>query len=68
MWVSCEVEAQLCWAIVDTGASWILIRSQLASAVANEMTEYDYDLLGPIRNKMPVRGLMRAEVTKGPYR
>ena len=68
MWVTCEVEDLLCWAIVGTGASTSLMSLQMASFVGKPVNPHPHRLLGPIGNVMPIDGKMLAEVTFGKYK
>ena len=67
MWVPVQVKNQLCWAIVDTGASRSLMSRSLASEIGNPILPYDHNLLGPIGNVIPIGGIMRADVKIGPH-
>ena len=67
MWVPVQVENQLCWAIVDTGASRSLMSRSLASEIGNPILPYDDNLFGPIGNVIPIDGIMRADVKIGPH-
>ena len=67
MWVPVQVENQLCWAIVDTGASRSLMSRSLASEIGNPILPYDHNLFGPKRNVIPIDGIMRADVKIGPH-
>ena len=67
MWVKCEVEDLLCWAIVETGASTSLISRHMASLVGKPVNPHPHFLLGPIGNVMPIDGEMLAEVTFGKH-
>ena len=67
MWVLVQVENQLCWAIVDTGASRSLMSRSLASEIGNPILTYDHNLFGPIGNVIPIDGIMRADVKIGPH-
>ena len=67
MWVPVQVENQLCWAIVDTGASRSLMSRRLASEIGNPILPYDHNLFGPIGNVIPIDGIMRADVKIGPH-
>ena len=74
MWVKCEVEDLLCWAIVRTGASTSLISRHMASLVGKPVNPHPHRLLGPIGNVMPIDGKMfidgkmLAEVTFGKHK
>ena len=59
------MENQLCWAIVDTGAS--RMSRSLASEIGNSILPYDHNLFGPIGNVIPIDGIMRADVNIGPH-
>ena len=67
MWVPVQVENQLCWAIVDTGASRSLMTRSLAAEIGNPILPYDHNLFGPIGNVIPIDGIMRADVKIGPH-
>ena len=67
MWVPVQVENQLCWVIVDTGASRNLMSRSFASEVGNPILPYDHNLFGPIGNVIPIDGIMRANVKIGPH-
>ena len=67
MWVPVQVENQLCWAIVDTGASRSLMSRSLASEIGNPILPYDHKLFGPIGNVIPIDGIMRADVKIDPH-
>ena len=67
MWVPVQLENQPCWAIVDTGASRSLMSRSLASEIGNPILPYDHDLYGPIGNAIPIDGIMRKDVKKGPH-
>ena len=67
MWVPVQVENQLCWAIVDTGASRSSMSRSLASEIGNPILPYDHNLFGPIGNVIPIDGIMRADVKIGPH-
>ena len=67
MWVPVQVKIQLCWAIVDTSASRILMSRRLASEIGNSILPYDHNLFGPIGNVIPVDGIMRADGKIGPH-
>ena len=67
MWVPVQVENQLCWAIVDTGASRRLMSRSLASEIGNHILPYDHNLFGPIGNVITTDGIMRADVKIGPH-
>ena len=68
MWVKCQVEDLLCWAIVDTGASTSLISRHMASLVGKPVNPHPHRLSGPIGNVMPIDGKMLAEVTFGKHK
>ena len=68
MWVKCEVEYLLCWAIVDTGASTSLISRHVASLVGKPVNPHQHRFLGPIGNVMPIDGKMLAEVKFGNHK
>ena len=68
MWVTCEVEDQPCWAIVDTGASSSLISRHMASLVGKPVKPHPHRLIGPIGNVMPIDGKRIAEVTFGKHK
>ena len=67
MWVPVKVENQLCWAIVDAGASRSLLSRSFASEIGNPILPYDHKLFGPIGNVIPIDGIMRAVVKIGPH-
>ena len=67
MWIAVQVENQLCWAIVDTGASRSLMSRNLASEIGNPILPYDHKLFGPIGNVIPIDGIMRSDVKIGPH-
>ena len=66
-WVPVQVENQLCWAIVDTGARRSLMSHSFASEIGNPILPYDHNLFGPIRNVIPIDGIIRADVKIGPH-
>ena len=67
MWVPAQVENQLCWAILDTGASRSLMSRSLTSEIGNPILPYNCNLFGPIGNVIPIDGIMRADVKIGPH-
>ena len=60
IWVKCEVEDIPCWAIVDTGASTVLISRHMSSLVGKHVKPHPHRLLGPKRNVMPIEGKKRS--------
>ena len=66
MWVPVQVENQLRWVIVDTGASRSSMSRSIASEIGNPILPYDHNLFGPIGNVIPIDGIMRADVKIGP--
>ena len=67
IWVPVQVENQLCWAIVDTGATRSLMSRSLASEIGNPILPYDHHLFGPVGNVIPIDGIMRADLKIGPH-
>ena len=67
IWLPVQVENQLCWAIVDTGASRSLMSGSLASEIGNPILPHDHNLFGPIGNVIPIDGIMRADMKIGPH-
>ena len=67
MWVPVQVENQVYWAIVDTGARRSLMSHNLASEIGNPIIPYDHNIFGPIKNVIPIDEIMHADVKIGPH-